>query len=266
MAPLPSPRTLLPLALFMILLLAFPLCLLAGDGQQANPPAPVPDPNASAQDLEKQGDALRANKHYLDSLDFYSAAIAKQPTALLWNKEGMALLFLQKYPEATKCFDQAIKADKKAPAGYNNRGYMEQQKKNYNKAIKYYKKALALQSDDAVFHYNLGTSYFAKHQYDLAAQQYRAAYELDPDIFNRVTRIGFMAQSTSPKERAAFSFMVAKVCAQAGDFDRSLEYLRKAMEEGYKDIKKVYTDSEFAALRTDKRFGELMSQKPQPIP
>lgn len=264
MARLSSPRTLL--SLFVIFLLAFPLCLLAGDGQQANPPAPVPDPNASAQDLEKQGDVLRANKHYLDSLDFYSAAIAKQPTALLWNKEGMALLFLQKFPEATKCFDQAIKADKKAPAGYNNRGYMEQQKKNYNKAIKYYKKALALQSDDAVFHYNLGTSYFAKHQYDLAAQQYRAAYELDPDIFNRVTRIGVMVQSTSPKDRAAFSFMVAKVCAQAGDFDRSLEYLRKAMEEGYKDIKKVYTDSEFAALRTDKRFAELMSQKPQPIP
>jgi hypothetical protein len=38
------------------------------------------------------------------------------------------------------------------------------------------------------------------------------------------------------------------------------------MEEGYKDIKKVYTDSEFATLRTDKRFEELMSQRPQPIP
>ena len=85
----------------------------------------------------------------------------------------------------------------------------------------------------------------------------------DPD---RVSRIGVMAQSSSPEDRAAFSFMVAKVYAQAGDFDRSLEYLRKAMEEGYKDIRKVYTDSEFATLRTDKRFEELMSQKPQPIP
>ena len=53
--------------------------------------------------------------------------------------------------------------------------------------------------------------------------------------------------------------------AQAGDIDHSLEYLRKAMEEGYKDIKKVYTDSEFASLREDKRFSELMAQKPQPI-
>src|ERR1039458_2555985 len=123
MAPLPSPRTLLPLSLFVILLLALPLCLLAGDGQQANAPSPVPNPSASAKDLEEQGDALRAQKRYLDSLDFYSAAIAKHPTALLWNKKGMAYLLLKKFPEATKCFDRAIKADRNAPEGYNNRGF-----------------------------------------------------------------------------------------------------------------------------------------------
>ena len=267
MAGFPSPRTLLPLSLLVILLLVFPLCLRASSvEQQVNPPSPIPDGSASAQVLEEQGDELRAQKRYLDSIDFYSAAIAKQPTALLWNKKGMSYLFLEEYPEATKCFERAIKTDKKAPEGYNNRGYMDQREKNYNKAIKYYKKALALQPNDAVFHYNMGTSYFGKHEYALAAQQYHAAYVLDPDIFDRVSRIGVMAQSGSPQDRAAFSFMIARLYAQAGNVDRSLEYLRKAMEEGYKDIKKVYTDSEFASLRTDKRFEELMSQKPQPIP
>jgi hypothetical protein len=48
--------------------------------------------------------------------------------------------------------------------------------------------------------------------------------------------------------------------------DHSLEYLRKAMENGYKQINQVYTDREFATLRTDKRFEELMAQRPQPIP
>ena len=38
------------------------------------------------------------------------------------------------------------------------------------------------------------------------------------------------------------------------------------MEDGYKDINKVYTESEFATLRTDKRFDELMSQRPAAIP
>ena len=43
--------------------------------------------------------------------------------------------------------------------------------------------------------------------------------------------------------------------------DQSLEYLRKAMEEGYKDFNNVYKDTEFADLRKDKRFTELVAMK-----
>jgi tetratricopeptide (TPR) repeat protein len=113
--------------------------------------------------------------------------------------------------------------------------------------------------------YNIGSSYFSDHQYAKAAQAYKAAFALDPDIFIRVSRTGIMAQSASPEDRAAFSFMVAKMYAKAGDVDRSIEYLRKAMENGYKKINEVYTDQEFATMRTDKRFEELMAQKPQAI-
>jgi tetratricopeptide (TPR) repeat protein len=238
--------------------------------QPASPPqaiAPaVPDKNASAAELEEQGDDLRAQKRFLDSLDFYQAALAKQPTALLWNKEGMSYLMMQRPDKAAKCFDHAIKADKQAPEGYNNRGYIEQTKKKYDKAIKYYMKAAKLRPSDAVFQYNIGSAYFSGHQYAKAAEAYRAAFALDPNIFVRVSRTGVMAQTTSPEDRAAFSFMVAKMYARAGDVDRTIEYLRKAMENGYKNINDVYKDQEFATLRTDKRFEELMAERPQPIP
>jgi hypothetical protein len=49
--------------------------------------------------------------------------------------------------------------------------------------------------------------------------------------------------------------------AKTGVNDRSLHYLKKAMEDGYKDIKNVYKDDEFAALRKDPRFAELMAAK-----
>ncbi len=48
--------------------------------------------------------------------------------------------------------------------------------------------------------------------------------------------------------------------------ERSLHYLRKAMEDGYKDIKNVYKDAEFSDLRKDPRFAELMAARPVPIP
>jgi tetratricopeptide (TPR) repeat protein len=232
---------------------------------QAVAPA-VPDKNASAADLEEQGDDLRAQKRFLDSIDFYQAALAKQPTALLWNKEGMSYLLMQRPDKAAKCFDHAIKADKQAPEGYNNRGYVEQTKKKYDKAIKYYLKAAKLRPSDAVFQYNIGSAYFSDHQYAKAAEAYKAAFALDPNIFVRVSRTGVMAQTTSPEDRAAFSFMVAKMYARAGDVDHTIEYLRKAMENGYKHINDVYKDQEFATLRTDKRFEELMADRPQPIP
>jgi hypothetical protein len=38
------------------------------------------------------------------------------------------------------------------------------------------------------------------------------------------------------------------------------------MEDGYKEIDSVYKDQEFAVLRKDPRFAELMSSKPAAIP
>jgi len=271
-----SPRVLLPVCSLVTLLLTFPLMAWPQNGQTSPPveatapatqltPPPIPDGSASAAVLEEQGDALRAQKRYFDSIDYYNTAMKKQPSAMLWNKEGMSYLLLQRPDQAAKCFDHAIKMDKHAAESYNNRGYVEQMKRKYDKAISYYKKAIELRPEDAVFYYNMGSSYFGKHDFVDAGKQYALAFSRDPSIFTRVSRTGIMAQATSPEDRAAFSFMVARMYAKAGDFDRSLEYLRKAMEDGYKRINDVYTESEFATLRTDKRFEELMAQRPQAI-
>ncbi len=229
-------------------------------------PPLIPLVGSSAPDLEHQGDLLRGQKRYFDAIDYYHAAIAQDATPLRYNKLGMAYLFLQQYKDAQKSFDRAIKMNKDCAEAWNNIGFVEQMKRNYGKASKYYEHALAIKPDSPTFHYNVASVYFARHKYPDAAQEYRTAYMLDPDIFNRVSRMGILAQTSSPEDRAAFSFMVARMYAEAGDVDHCLEYLRKAMEEGYRDIKKVYTESDFASLRTDKRFTELMEQRPQPLP
>jgi hypothetical protein len=83
---------------------------------------------------------------------------------------------------------------------------------------------------------------------------------------SRVPDGGIIGQVSSPEDRAHFAYVLAKLYARNGLPDRSLEYLRRAMEEGYKGINQVYKDVEFAALRKDPRFAQLMEVRPASIP
>ena len=78
-------------------------------------------------------------------------------------------------------------------------------------------------------------------------------------MFGRTSRNGVQAQLPSPEDRARYDYTVAKLYAKMGLPEQSLEYLRKAKEDGYRDLKNVYKDVEFAELRKNPRFTELMA-------
>jgi tetratricopeptide (TPR) repeat protein len=245
-----------------------------------------PPPSASATQLEIEADKLRADKSFADAIDYYRAAIKKTATAGLWNKMGITELQLGRNKAAVKSFDHAIKLDPKISEAYNNRGAVyyisgaQQQalaeragksvpggaRKNYRKALSEYKKALAIREDNASYHSNLGTAYFALREFPAAINEYVRAMQLDPEIFEHRSHTGIAAHMSSPEDRAYYSFVLARIYANAGDLDHSLEYLRKAMEDGYKGIDSVYKDQDFAVLRKDPRFAELMNSKPVVIP
>ncbi len=85
-------------------------------------------------------------------------------------------------------------------------------------------------------------------------------------MFERTSRAGVQAQLPSPEDRARYDYTVAKLYAKMGLSDQSLEYLKKAIEAGYKDLKNVYKDVEFAELRKNPRFAELMASKTAVVP
>ncbi len=222
-----------------------------------------PAPDATAADLEARAEALRASKLYLDALDYYRAALAKEPnSASLLNRIGITQLMMQRYREAKKSFDQAIKADRKFADAYNNLGVVFYEEQKYGAAIKQYHRAIALDGAQASFYSNLGAALFAKKDFEPAVMAYDHALQLDPEVFERTSRGGVQAQLPSPGDRARYDYTVAKLYAKMGYADRSLEYLKKALEAGYKDFNNVYKDAEFAELRKDKRFTELIAAKP----
>src|SRR5580700_8764181 len=257
-------------SLTVSVLLALPNLFAQTELVQITPPplrrAAPPAPNASVSELDARGDELRGQKSYLDGLDYYRAALAKKPSALLYNKAGITELQLRRDQESAKDFERAVKLDREFADAWNNLGVAWYLQQKYGKAIKYYEKAIKLKQDVASFYNNLGAAYYGKKLWDKATVAYGQALQLDPDIFERTSRTGVTAQLPSPEERARFEYLIAKLYAKQGDSDHALQYLRRAMEEGYAGIDEVYKDSDFEGLRKDTRFAQLMASRPPAIP
>ena len=269
--PLTSFRHILSTVVFSLIASAIATAQLSElDQIQIAPPmrqVQPPSKDATAEQLEKQGDELRAQKAYLDALDYLRAALAKAPdNASISNKIGIVELLLQRYREAAKNFEVAIKKDRKFAEAYNNLGVVDYERRKYGSAIKQYKKALELSSDSASFYSNLGAAYFARKDFEHASEAYTQALHLDPLIFEHTSHTGIAAQMASPEDRAHYDYVLAKLYAKMGDSDHSLQYLRKAMEDGYKSVNDALTDPEFAELRKDTRFTDLMKARPMAIP
>jgi tetratricopeptide (TPR) repeat protein len=228
--------------------------------------AEPPSATASFDDLVARGDELRAEKAYLDALDYYRAALAKKAnSASVYNRMGIVEMEVEHWRASEKEFELAIKADRNFADGYNNLGVDYYELKRYGKAIKEYETAIHLRDDSASYYSNLGAAYFSKKDFEKAAAAYSHALQLDPDIFEHNSRTGVAARLPSPEDRAHYDYVMAKLYAKAGATERALEHLRRAMEEGYKGIGDVYKDSEFAAVRKDPRFIQLMADRPPAI-
>src|SRR6266446_9338606 len=128
-----------------------------------------PAPDATAATLEQQGDRLRADKLYLDALDYYHAALGKKPNdARLLNKVGITELMMQRYKEARRSFERAIRSDHEFADAYNNLGVVFYEARKYGAAVKQYQKAIEKDNNSASFFSNLGAAHFSKREFDRA--------------------------------------------------------------------------------------------------
>lgn len=247
-----------------VILLATALPLSAQQAPIAQPPAasiepiaplhvPPPPQNASAKQLEKQGDHLRLEKAFLDSIDYYDAAMKKHDSAVLHNKAGISYFLLQRERDAKKEYKRAIKLDKNYPEAHNNLGALYYEEHKYGPAIKEYKKAIRLSDDNASFHKNLGTAYFSKKDFRHASVEYQRAMAIDPSVFDRRASGGVSINLISSSDLGHFYYVMAQMYGEHGNLQKCRYYLSKANEQGY-PIRDALHDGLFAGLRKDPAF------------
>ncbi len=211
---------------------------------------------------ELRGDIYMARKMYREAIDMYREG---PNTAVLANKIGIAFHQLLLLDTAKKQYERAIKLDPKYPEAINNLGTIYYAQKNYKRAIKYYKRAIKCGNPSASIYANLGAAYFGRKDYKHATVYYEEALKLDPDVFEHHSTFGTLMQERTIEERAKFHLYLAKMYAQSGKNDRAIIYLRKALEEGVRDRKKIPDMPEFASLKTSAAFKELLAENPKPL-
>jgi tetratricopeptide (TPR) repeat protein len=229
------------------------------------PPSPVASqPTANNLTPEMRGDIFMARKMYREAIDVFREGSPKDPVLL--NKQGIAFHQLLQLDNAKKSYEKAVKLKPDYVEAINNLGTIYYTKKSFRRAISYYKKALKIAPESpksASIYMNLGTAYFARKKYKDATEAYQTAMRLDPDVFERHGSFGVMLEERTVEDRAKFHYYLAKLYAKQGRNELSLQYLRKALEEGFKEKKKLEEDPEFAEMRKLPEFQQLLATEPR---
>ncbi len=238
---------------------------------QAQPPSPAQSSVIVVRpDLtdEQMADLYMARKEYQEAARLYKRLADQNPqNPIYFNKLGIALHQQTVLGQALKYYERAVKIDPTYADAQNNIGTIWYQRKKYRKAIKAYQKAISMRADMAVLYSNLGYAYFGDKKYEEAILSFRKALAMDPQLFDHNgSRNGSVLQDRTVGDRGKFYFLLAKSYAEAGNLERCLIYLRKAKDEGYKELAAAKTDPSFAAVIKNPAIQEVLAPKPEEGP
>ncbi|MFY9691234.1 MAG: tetratricopeptide repeat protein [Candidatus Acidiferrales bacterium] len=244
----------------------------AQEGSNPRSDAPIINPSetrTSSPLTDRQKDEMRAQilmarKDYVEAVQAYGELLKSDPkNSQMLNQMGIAYQELGDLGEAERSYKKAFHSDKTYASAVNNLGALEYSKKHYRKAIKYYRKAIAMPDGDrAVIYSNLGFAYFGNVEYAPAMAAFGKALALDPDIFSRKSGTGAIVQQRSAPDPGMLYFLVAKSYAKAGDAEHAAHFLKVARDDGYKNFVAAKTDPDFARVIKDRRVQEVFDIQP----
>ena len=224
-------------------------------------PSAVPPKTPDLVTPEMRGDIFMAEKKYEQAVDAYKEG--SHDSAILLNKTGIAYHQMLKLDVAEKYYRLSVKANPHYAEAINNLGTIYFSHHSYRRAVNEYKRALRINPKSASIWSNLGSGYFERKDYEHAGEAWQKALAIDPLVFENRSTQGVLIQQQTVEERAKYHMFLARTYAMAGMDDHALIYIRKALEEGFKEKKKLADDPAFAHMKELPEFKQLLAMEPR---
>ena len=207
---------------------------------------------------KSRGDSFMARKMYDDAIiEYRKSFLIDRYNALTANLLGLAYHQSMKTKDAETNYREALKINPYYVEALNNLGTIEFAKKQYTRALDQYNKALKIRPSSATILHNVGACLFAMERFEEGIKVYQSALKIDPQLFEHMAGFGTIIQ-TAGRNDSMQNFYLAKIFAGMGDKDRAISLLYRAVENGFRDAKKLKGEPAFSELQTDERFLKLV--------
>ena len=134
-----------------------------------------------ASELNQIGTDLFSQSKYQEALGYYQKSVALNPSdAIVIFNLANALFNLGRHEECLPHLKKSLELDSANLSTLNLLGNSYTQTKRFHEAISTFEQALALKEDPEAYN-NLGSCYYAMHEYGRAADFFQKASDLSPD-------------------------------------------------------------------------------------
>ncbi len=214
---------------------------------------------------------------YKDAVEAYKKAINLEPNdATLYVELGRNCFFLGSYDEAGDYLKQCLQVDPNNTAALEWLGNCYLMMVRYEEAKDCFTQAIKIDPNDKNAYNMLGNAYFKLDDYANALGSYNKALEIDPNESGTLGNLALF-YATCPRDefrdgeqavklaQKACEFtnyeshislsVLAAAYAESGDFDKAIEYQKKAIELADDNVKAEY-EKRLAAYKAKKPWRE----------
>lgn len=178
--------------------------------------------------------------------EFETALSAEPASGRIMNLIGLTYFHQKNYRPAAEWFRKAASVQPDYAPAFKNLGAAYAMNRQFENARQAYERALALNPASVSTYFSLGSVCFELGDRDKAMSYLARGLELDPDFLQKSGQLVDLPMSGSSLAEMYFSY--ARFYAGRGNLERTVEYLERAKDAGFRDWSRLKLDTEFAPL------------------